>query len=64
LSLYILQRKTWNTITVGIINPLAIQIIIHNFPKCIEEKCFNLYLKEVLEIARIKEEVKGYPYKP
>ena len=60
----ILQKKTRTAVTVGIINPLAIQIIIHNFPRRIGDRCFNRYLKEVLEIASINEEVKGYQYNP
>jgi len=60
----IFQKKTRTAVTVGVINPLAVQIISHHFPRRISDRCFNRYLKEVLEIAGIKEEVKGYQYNP
>ena len=60
----ILQKKTKTPVTVGVINPLAVQIITYHFPRRIGDRCFNRYLKEVLEIAGINEEVKGYQFNP
>ena len=60
----IIQKKTRTAVTVGVINPLAVQIISYHFPRRIGDRCFNRYLKEVLEIAGINEEVKGYQYNP
>ena len=60
----IIQKKTRTAVTVGVINPLAVQIISHHFPRKISDRCFNRYMKEVLELAGINEEVKGYQYNP
>ena len=60
----ILQKKTRTAVTVGMINPLAVEIITHHFPRRIGDRCFNRYMKEVLELAGINEEVKGYQYNP
>ena len=60
----IIQKKTRTAVTVGVINPLAVDIITHHFPRRIGDRCFNKYLKEVLEMAGINEEVKGYQYNP
>ena len=60
----IIQKKTRTAVTVGVINPLAVQIITHHFPRHISDRCFNRYMKEVLELAGINEEVKGYQYNP
>ncbi len=60
----IIQKKTRTPVTVGVINPLAVDIIKHYFPRRIGDRCFNRYLKEVLELAGINEEVKGYQYNP
>ena len=60
----IIQKKTRTAVTVGVINPLAVDIITHHFPRRIGDRCFNKYLKEVLEIAGINEQVKGYQYNP
>lgn len=60
----IIQKKTRTAVTVGVINPLAVHIIAHHFPRRIGDRCFNRYMKEVLELAGINEEVKGYQYNP
>ncbi len=60
----IIQKKTRTAVTVGVINPLAIDLIQHHFPRRIGDRCFNRYMKEVLELAGINEEVKGYQYNP
>ena len=57
----ILQKKTRTAVIVGIINSLAIQIIIHNFQYVLEIDTLTvIYKKEVIEIAGIHEEMKGY----
>lgn len=60
----ILQKKTRTAVTVGVINPIAVEIIKSDFPRRISDRCFNRYMKEVLEMAGINEEVKGYQYNP
>jgi integrase len=60
----IIQKKTKTALTVGVINPLAVHIIKHAFPRRISDRCFNRYMKELLEIAGVNEEVKGYQYNP
>ena len=44
----ILQKKTAKKITVVVIDPIAIQILHHQFPKKLSPQLFNLYLKRVL----------------
>jgi integrase len=60
----IVQKKTRTAVTVGIIDPLVVTLIKHHFPRPIGDRCFNRYMKEVLEIAGINEEVKGFMYNP
>lgn len=58
----IVQKKTKTAVTVGVINPLAVNIITQAFPRRIGDRCFNRYMKEILELAGITEEVRGYQY--
>jgi len=58
----ILQQKTQKRVTVGIINPIAIKILIHDFPKKIASCKFNKHLKEVLRLAEINEPVTAFRY--
>ena len=56
----ILQKKTRIAVTVGVINPLAVEIITYHFPRRIGDRCFNRYMKEVCREAGIDQQVKGY----
>jgi len=58
----ILQQKTQKSVTVGIINPIAIEILTQDFPKKIASCKFNKHLKEVLRLAEINEPVTAFRY--
>ncbi|MDA9262638.1 site-specific integrase [bacterium] len=58
----ILQQKTQKSVTVGIINPIAIKILTQDFPKKIASCKFNKHLKEVLRLAEINEPVTAFRY--
>lgn len=55
----ILQKKTRTAVTVGVINPLAVEIITHHFHRRIGDRSFNRYMKEVCREAGIDQLVKG-----
>ncbi|MDG2387156.1 MAG: phage integrase SAM-like domain-containing protein [Flavobacteriaceae bacterium] len=60
----ILQKKTTKKITVGVIDPRAIQILRHQFPKKLSPQRFNLYLKRVLEAAGLNQQVSSFKFNP
>ena len=53
----IFQQKTQKHITVGVINPLAIEFLTTDFPKKMYAPKFNKQLKEVLKLAGITQMV-------
>tara|TARA_A100001015_G_scaffold54114_1_gene59345 strand:+ start:777 stop:1421 length:645 start_codon:yes stop_codon:yes gene_type:complete len=56
------QQKTDKKVTVGVIDPLALEILRHDFPKKLIPQRFNKYLKLVLQAAGIKEMVRAYKF--
>ena len=56
------QKKTGKKVTVGVIDPLAIEILRYRFPKKLSPQRFNLYLKRVLQAAGINQNVQGYKF--
>lgn len=56
------QQKTDKKVTVGVINPTALEILRHRFPKKLLPQRFNKYLKIVLQKAGINEMVRGYKF--
>ena len=47
------QQKTSKNITVGIINPTAIDVLLNHFPRKMYPCAFNKKLKEILKLAGI-----------
>jgi integrase len=60
----ILQKKTAKKVTVGVIDPLAVRILRHQFPKKLTPQRFNLYLKRVLKTAGLNQNVSSFKFNP
>lgn len=56
------QQKTDKKVTVGVIDPVALEILRHRFPKKLLPQRFNKYLKIVLREAGINEMVRGFKF--
>mgnify|MGYP001206270361 FL=1 len=58
------QKKTGKKVTVGVIDPIAVQILRHHFPKKLTPQQFNLYLKRVLKAAGLNQKVSSFKFNP
>ena len=60
-GLYIdnIQNKTTQFVTIGVIDPIVINILQKNFPTPMSEPYFNKYVKKVCKLANITETIKG-----
>ena len=58
------QQKTDKKVTVGVIDPTALDILRHHFPRKLYVPRFNKYLKLVLKEAGITQMVKGFKLNP
>jgi integrase len=58
------QKKTAKKVTVGVIDPMAVQILREDFPKKMTPQRFNLYLKRVLKAAKLTQKVSCYKFNP
>ncbi len=58
----IIQKKTTQFVTIGVIDPFVISILKSNFPTPLSEPHFNKHIKEVCKLANITETVKGSKY--
>jgi integrase len=58
----IYQQKTGKKVTVGVIDPLVLNVLRHRFPKKLLPQRFNKYLKIVLQKAGINEMVTGFKF--
>ncbi|CAM4092295.1 phage integrase SAM-like domain-containing protein [Gillisia limnaea] len=56
------QQKTGKFVTVGVIAPHVIDIVENNFPYPISQQKLNKHIKDVCELAKIEEMVKGSKY--
>ncbi len=56
------QQKTGNFVTVGIFEPHVIDIVANNFPYPISRQKLNKHIKDVCQLAKIEEMVKGSKY--
>jgi integrase len=56
------QQKTDKKVTVGVIDPLALEILRERFPRKLLPQRFNKYLKIVLQKAGINEMVRGFKF--
>jgi integrase len=62
LYIDIIQKKTTQFVTIGVIDPFVINILKREFPTRLSEPHFNKYIKEVCKLANITETVKGSKY--
>ena len=60
----ILQKKTGKKVTVGVIDPVAVRVLRHQFPKKLTPQRFNLYLKRVLKAAGLNQKVSSFKFNP
>ncbi len=60
----IVQKKTAKKVTVGVIDPKAIHILRHEFPKKLTPQRFNLYMKRVLKAAELNQKVSSFKFNP
>ena len=60
----IIQKKTAKKVTVGVIDPKAVNILRNHFPKKITPQRFNLYMKRVLKEAGLNQKVSSYKFNP
>jgi len=58
----IIQKKTTQFVTIGVIDPYVINILQKNFPTPMSEPHFNKHIKEVCKLANITKTVKGSKY--
>lgn len=59
LYIDLIQQKTNENVTVGVLQDYIVEIITKDFPKKISHQRFNKYIKQVCEIAKINEFVTG-----
>lgn len=58
----IVQQKTGKKVTIGVINPVAIQLLLHEFPTRMYPCAFNKKMKAILKLAGIAQMVKAHRY--
>ena len=54
------QQKTGIHVTVGVSDPLVIDILLNDFPEFSYTQIFNLHIKKICELAGITKKVVGY----
>ena len=64
LYIDIVQQKTKKAVTVGVADPLVIQLLENKFPKRVSQVVFNKQIKSLCKMARIKELVSGFKNNP
>ena len=64
LYIDIIQQKTKKPVTVGVVDPLVIKIILHEFPEKISQVVFNKQIKVLCKMAGIDEVVSGFKNNP
>ena len=64
LYIDILQQKTKKPVTVGVVDPLVIKILLHEFPEKISQVVFNKQIKVLCKMAGIDEVVSGFKNNP
>jgi len=64
LYIDILQQKTKKAVTVGMADPLVIQILENEFPSSISQVVFNKQIKAICKLAGIDELVSGFKNNP
>jgi integrase len=64
LYIDIIQRKTKKPVTVGVVDPLVIKILLHEFPEKTSQVVFNKQIKVLCKMAGIDELVSGFKNNP
>jgi len=64
LYIDILQQKTKKAVTIGVADPLVIEILRNEFPSSISEVLFNKQIKELCMMAGIDDLVSGFKNNP
>ena len=64
LYIDIIQQKTKKAVTVGVVDPVVIKILLHEFPKKISQVVFNKEIKLLCRMAGIDQVVSGYKNNP
>ena len=64
LYIDIIQRKTKTPVTIGVADPMVIDIILNNFPRTVSQVIFNKQIKTICKNAGIDNLVKGFKNNP
>jgi len=64
LYIDIIQQKTKKTVTIGVADPLVIDLLESEFPKVLSQEAFNKQIKMICKIAGIDEVVSGFKNNP
>ena len=64
LYIDIIQQKTKKPVTVGVVDPLVIKILLHEFPEKTSQVVFNKQIKVLCKMAGIDEVVSGFKNNP
>ena len=64
LYIDIIQQKTKKAVTIGVADPLVIDLLESEFPKVLSQEAFNKHIKMICKIAGIDEVVRGFKNNP
>jgi len=64
LYIDIIQQKTRKSVTVGVVDPLVIEILENEFPRKVSQVVFNKQIKALCRMAGIDELVSGFKNNP
>jgi integrase len=64
LYIDIVQQKTKKAVTVGVADPLVIQLLENKFPKRVSQVVFNKQIKSLCRMSKIDELVNGFKNNP
>lgn len=64
LYIDIIQQKTKKAVTVGVADPMVIELLKHEFPKKVSQVAFNKEIKTLCKLAGIDEWVNGFKNNP
>ena len=64
LYIDIIQQKTKKAVTIGVADPLVIDLLESEFPKAFSQEAFNKHIKMICKIAGIDEVVLGFKNNP
>ena len=64
LYIDIIQQKTKKAVTIGVADPVVIDLLESEFPKVLSQEAFNKHIKMICKIAGIDEVVRGFKNNP